>query len=322
MIPIKSIRVLIFSYVIVVLCFHHVSAETLNRVVAIVNDEVITLHELNQKIKEMTGSTPEALRRQDLDGYLETRRMVLEYIIDTRIAQEKIRELGIKITPKQIDATIERIKKDNQWTHEDLMARLDGQGVTYEKYQESIKSDLERVKLINFEVKSKIIIREEQITQYYEKHKKEFGREEKVHVASIFLMQKNPGNENRELFKKGEDILARLKNGENFGDLAREFSQGPGANEGGDLGEFNTSQLDPELRKVLENMREGGFSDLIIRPGGIQIVQLIEKQGAEIKPLEKVRPAIYNILFREEVNKRYNQWIKKLREKSYTKTIF
>jgi len=69
-------------------------------------------------------------------------------------------------------------------------------------------------------------------------------------------------------------------------------------------------------------MNEGECSDLIVRPGGIQIVKLIAKQRAEIKPFEKVRRAIYDILFKEEVDKRYNPWIKKLRETSYTKIIF
>ena len=319
----RSMGVLIFS-VIMLLCAHYVSAETLNRVVAIVNDEVITLHELNQKIKEMTGSKPEDLSVMDQNRYLETRRTILELIINERITQEKVRELGIKVTSKQVDAAIENIKSDNQWTHEQLKAMLEKSGLTYEKYREKIKKDLERHRLINFEVRSKIIIREEHISDYYRKHKEEFSSEGKVHIASIFLALKNPEDDEeiRELYKKGEGILTKLRMGADFKELAKKFSEGPGAAEGGDLGVFKTEQLEPELRKILEALSEGGFSELMVRPNGIQIIMLIKKEKAEVKPFEEVRNAILGILFREEVDKRYKPWIKELRERSYTKIIF
>jgi len=314
----------IFAIIILFFCLHHLYAETLNRVVAIVNDEVITLHELNKKIKEMTGRAPEDLRLENEDKYLQTRQLILNLLVDDKIAQGKISELGIKVTPKHIDATIEKIKNDNQWTHEDLLVNLDRQGLTYEKYRDNIKKELERIRLINIEVKSKILIREEQIRQYYQEHKETFGTKEEIHLAGIFLIRKNPEDEGelRELHKKGEDILARLKKGEDFGILAVEFSQGPGVNEGGDLGKFKTSQLDPELGKVVENLPEGSVSDLIIRPNGVQIIKLLKKQEGKIKPFEDVRNAIFAILYKEEVNNRYMSWIQELREKSYTKIIF
>ena len=320
----RSTGVLIVVSVIMLLCAHYVSAETLNRVVALVNNEVITLHELNQKIKEMTGSRPEDLSLLDQNRYLETRRTVLELMIDERITLDKIQELGIKVLPRQIDAAIESIKKDNRLTQEDLKAKLEKEGITLERYREKIKKDLEHHRLINFEVRSKIIIREEHIEEYYRKHKKEFSSEGEVYLAHIFLVRKNPGDDEeiRELYKKGEKIITKLRMGDDFGELARKFSEGPGASEGGDLGVFKTEQLEPELRKVLEALPEGGFSELMERPNGIQIILLKKREEAEVKPLEEVRDAIFGILFREEVDKRYKPWIKELREKSYTKIIF
>jgi peptidyl-prolyl cis-trans isomerase SurA len=106
------------------------AAETCNRVVAIVNDDVITLHELNKKMKEITGLTPEDLRFQDEERYLQTRREVLELIINDRIAQEKIRELGIQVSEEQVDSAVERMKTENKLTQEDLVARLKREGLT------------------------------------------------------------------------------------------------------------------------------------------------------------------------------------------------
>ena len=301
-----------------------VSAEILNRVVAIVNDDVITLYELNQRIRAMTGSTAGELRDKDEERYLEARRKVLQFMIDEKCAQEKIREMGIKIPPEQIDARIEAIKNGNRWTHEDLLAMLKQEGITNEEFREKIKTDLERAELINYQVKSKIIIREEQITLYYEEHKKDFSSEEIVHLAGIFLIQRNPKDEeeSRRLKAKGEDILARLKNGEDFAELTKKFSQGPGADEGGDLGTFKADQLEPELRKAVAGIEEGGFTDLIIKANGIQILKLIKRQKAEARLLEEVRETIYATLYQQEVDRRYEAWIQELRKETYTKIIF
>jgi len=302
----------------------HLSAQTFNRVVAIVNEDVITLHELNKKVREMTGLTPDGLSSRDKKTYLETRRKILEILINEKITQAKVQELGIHVTPLQIDAAIERIKAHNQWTHEDLIARLREKGLTYETYRENMKKDLERFRLINSVVQSKIILREEQIKQYYENHKEEFSSEETVHLAGIFLMRKNPKDEDeiRELSRKMEHILARLSKGEDFGELAKKFSQGPGAREQGDLGFFQTAQLEQELRKVIEDMPEGGISAPIVRANGIQTVKLIKRQDAKVKPFKEVRDVIYMMLYKDEVNKNYASWIKELRESSYTKINF
>jgi peptidyl-prolyl cis-trans isomerase SurA len=307
------------------LIFHgFVRAEIANRVVALVNSELITLYELNKRIRNVTGRDPSDLKVKDERAYLETRRQILDILINEKIALEKVREFGIKVTPKEVDAAIERVKQSNQLTQEDLVANLKNNGMTYEAYQEKIKSDLERAQLINFEVNSKIIIRDEEIKAYYDSHIDQFSSAEKVHLAAIFLKQENPSNEDEALalYRKGEEIASIIKGGENFAKIAKKVSQGPGAEEGGNLGFFKVSNLDPELTKVLKDMSPGDVSRPIIRPSGIQIIQLVGREGGRVRPFEEVRDAIYEILYREEINKRYSSWIKELRESAYLKIIF
>ena len=322
--PFRPIGLFFLVALVFVLGPDRVSGEVFNRVVAIVNDDVITLYELNQRIRLMTGTTAEKLREKDEERYLEARRKILQFMIDEKCAEEKIQEMGISIPPEQIDARIEMVKKRNRWTHEDLLATLKSEGMTIEEFREKIKTDLERVELINYQVKSKIVITEEQITRYYEENKKEFSSEEIVHLAGIFLIQRNPRDEEESLRlkAKGEEILARLKSGEDFAALCKAFSQGPGADEGGDLGTFKADQLEPELKKAVASIEEGGFTDLIIKPNGIQILKLIKRQGAEARPFEEVRESIFATLYQQEVNRRYEVWIKELRKETYTKIIF
>lgn len=322
--PFKIFFLLIAFAVFTLLSHQLVFAEIRNRVVAIVNNEVITLYELNTRTRALTGLDPTELELKDKKQYLETRRKILDILIEEKIANEKARELGIKLTPEQVDAAIEKIKKDNQLTHEDLIANLKRQGISYDSYREVIRNDLERMQLINLEVKSKIIIREEKISEFYDKNKDQFSSHEKVRLAGIFLGLKDPSNlrEASFLHQKAQDIFNRLKTGEDFGELASEVSQGPGAKEGGDLGIFRTMELDPRLQEAIRELPEGSIGEPITTRSGIQIIKLLERQKGRTKPLEEVKDAIYAKLYQEEVNKRYSSWIKKLREKAYTKIIF
>lgn len=298
----KSITVLLLSSVIVTVTpFHGRAAEIFNRIVAVVNDDVVTQYELNQEILRNTGSTSDALKAQDDEGYIELRRNVLDMMVNERCAQEKAKELEIEVKEKEVDDRIERIKKDYHWTQEDLLATLSADGMTYDEYREEIKKALERDRLISAEIMARIVIREEEIRRYYEEHQADFVTEETVHVAGIFMTSKN--------LEEAQDVLTRLKNGEDLAMLT-------------DLGTLETNRLDPELKKVVDALNVGEVSDLIVRPNGIQIIKLLEKQDKGIKPLEEVEEAIRSTLYEQEIDKRYTAWIKDLRKDAYTKIIF
>ena len=277
------------------------TSEIFNRIVAIVNDDVITLLELNKKFKELTGLTPNDMRRQSESGFQDTRRKILNLLIDEKIAKGKIQELGIRVSEEQINATIEKIKSDNQWTQENLVAILEADGVTYEEYWDEVKKSFEQDRLISEEVMAKVIIREEEIRRYYEEHSADFATEESVHLAGMIIASRNT--------EEAEAVLARLKNGEDLEELI-------------DLGTLKTDLLDPELKKVVDALNVGEVSDLIFRPNGIQIIRLLERHGKGVKPFEEVKEAIRAIIFEEEVNKRYAAWVEDLRKQAYTKIIF
>ena len=300
------------------------AAEVCNRVVAVVNNDVITLYELNNRMKEMTGVPPEELMLKSDAMYRDARQKILELLIDEKIAQAKIKELRIQVSDRQVDNYVEKLKRDNQLTQEDLVAGLEKEGLSYEKYRERIKRDIERAQLIEYEVRSKIIIREETIQKYYEEQKGTFGVAEKVQLAGIFLMRKNLKSEEemRELYRKAQEIAAKLKAGADFSQMAGSYSEGPGAKEGGDLGQFTVDHLEPGLKSVVEALPEGGISDPLVRPNGIQLIKVTKKQTGKIRSLEEMKEAIYGILYQEEVNRRYQNWIKELRESAYTRVVF
>jgi len=316
-----------FCAVLIILLFvswRAQASETCDRVVAVVNNDIITLYELNTKMKEISGIDAADLKKKDEQQFFLARWKVLDMLIDNRLAEAKARELGIKVTPDEVDKAIERLKKRNGISQEELFASLKSRGLTFDRYRENVKKELQRVQLINYEVKSKIIIRDEKIKQYYEEHKKDFSSPGEVHLAAIFLKKQKPGRQgdDEDILQKARDIVSTLRQGADFGALARKYSQGPGAEEGGDLGVFKTSELDETLARVANALPAGGISDPIMRDTGVQIVKVINKQEPGLKPLTQVREQIYDTLYREEVNKRFASWIKNLRDKSYIKVLF
>lgn len=296
--------------------------EIANRVVAVVNSDIITLYELNARMKELTGLAPDDLRRRDEKGYFETRRRILDLLIDEKLTQEKVRELGIKVTPKEIDAAIEDIKRTKNLTQEDLIAGLKQRGLTYEAYRENLKGEIERMRLVGYEVRSKIIIREEMIKEYYERHQAEFTKDERVRLAVILLANQKPGSGGDKLSGRIEEVTNRLREGEDFAELAKRFSDGPGAGEGGDLGFFKVAELDAQLQKLVSDLKEGEVRGPVERPNGIQFIKLLARESGGVRPFEETKEAIYDALYREEVNRRFASWIKELRERAYTKVIF
>ncbi len=300
-----------------------VHAQNANRIVAFVNDDVITLYELHNKIREMTGYDVTLLRERNPRQYHDTRRMVLERLIEDRIAQNKIQEIGIQVGESEVDGAIDRIKRENRWTENDLESMLKSQGLSREEYRERIKQEIQRHKLVDFEVKSRIIVRDEDIEAYYEENKDQFQRKPGVELSTIFLLHKNPGDSQAaaELETKAADILDRLRKGADFGRMAVAHSDGPAAKEGGYLGRFDPDQLEPEVREIIDKTPEGGVSDLIIKPNGIQIVKVLDKGGTGVVPLERARDAIHRILLNEEMERRYDKWIEGLKEKAYTRIL-
>jgi len=319
-------RVIFFVslFIASVLPWDPADAEIRNRVVAIVNDEVVTLHELNDRLQELTGIPPDEFRARSEDQYLDARRRVLDMLINEKIALEKIKELDIKVSEKAVDAAIERVKMENQLTHEDLLAKLKADGTSYRAYKEEVKRELERMQLINQEVKSKIFLREEDLKDYYEEHMDEFCTKARIRLAMIFLRQKDLSNqaEAEALQKEARALLTRLDQGEDFGDLARKFSDGPGAQDGGDLGNFEMSELSPQMAKIVQGLAPGEVSAPIAVPDGVQIIKVVEKHEGGVKPFEQVKDAIHRILFRQELDKKYSAWLKRLKENAYTKIIF
>lgn len=299
--------------------------ETVDRIVAVVNDDVITLYELNQSLQPYAEriKTLGYSSNQEHTMLFKVREEVLRKLIDEKIEDQRIKHLNIVMSEQEVDQTIERIKESNYLTDEEFRTGLKAEGLTIDKYRERLKAQLLRSKLVNREIKSKIVITNEDIKTYYDSHSEKYGGETKYHLRNI-LMRVSPladAIEKRRVKEEIEAVLAKLKNGEPFENLVAAYSESPLASEGGDLGLFTLDKLSPTLREAVKDLKAGELTPVLDTEHGYQIFLVQEVIQIPGKPLEQVTPEIERILFDKIVDERFQAWLEELREHSLIKTI-
>ncbi len=300
-------------------------AEIVDRIVAVVNDEVITLIELNNTLKPYMEKIQSLGYPQDKEQELlfKVRKDMLDRLINQKIEDQEIKRSKVEISEEQVDKTIERVKETNYLTDEQLRAALAKDGLTIEEYRSKIKDQILRERLVALKVKSKIVITKEDIKAYYEKHIKEYGGKQKYHLRNIIM--KVPlflGSEKKlEIKAKMDEILEKLKAGESFKALAAKYSESPAASDGGDLGEFEFDALSPQLQNAIEKIKPGEFTSVLDTDQGYQIFFIEEIVNTPGKTLEEMSPEIERILFNESIDNKYQAWIGNLRKESVVKII-
>jgi len=324
-----SIYCIIYAFLFVTFGFPLIakaeSTEIVDRIVAVVNDDIITLFELN-RLFEPYAEKVRALGYQidkERKMLFKVREDVLSRLIDQKIKDQEIKRFNITISEKEIDQTIERIKEANFYTDEDLRAALANDGLTMEEYREQIKEQILRTKLVNLKIKSKIVITEDDIKSYYENHQDKYGGKKKYQLRNI-IMKVSPfadEKEKLEIKTKMDAILDKLNEGQSFETLAMTYSESSLAVEGGDLGLFGLDELSLQLQDTIKEMKTGEFTPVLDTDHGYQIFFIQEIVNTPGKSLEEVLPKIEKILYNEILEKKFLSWVEDLRKQSVIKII-
>jgi peptidyl-prolyl cis-trans isomerase SurA len=288
-------------------------AEVANRIVAVVNNEIITSHELDRFIKSLNITDLGRMNQE------ETQKQLLLQLIDKKLVEAQVKRLGIQISKEEVDRAVARLRNEQGFTrNEDFTAALAKGGLTEGDLRNRLKEQLQRVRLISREIGSKIVVPEQKIKEYFEKNKAKYRKTEGVRLGEIILL--NPGKASAEekdkIKQKAEEIWERLKKGEDFAELARKFSQGSTAAQGGDLGVFALKEIDSNLKATITQLKPGEVSKVLPYPQGWQIVKVIAHQENQDATLAEVKEQIQEVLFQEEVELRFGQWVKQLKSRA------
>ena len=288
-----------------------ISTNNVNGVMAKVNNYVITLQELYGSMAQLSRST--TMSAQEL------REEVLNILIDNKLILSDYENSGFAIPESYFDDAFEQNIKDRFADRVSFIKTLQSEG----KQIDEVKKEFKEQTIINIMASQKIgqqiSISPYKIERYYEQHKENYLLKERVNLRMIIIPSR--GANDPQAMATAEMVHEKILDGGNFADLAREYSTGVQAKEGGLMGWADRDEMRKEISAVAFDMEVGETSNLIKTPNAIFIVRVEEKEPEHVEPLSKVREQIEKDLRGEETAARRKQWIDSLRRKSFVRTF-
>jgi peptidyl-prolyl cis-trans isomerase SurA len=292
-------------------------ARVVDRVAAVVNGDPVTLSELVERAgadyqraeEQRAGEARERALARALKA-------AFDQIVAERLFAAEAKTLQVEATESQVDAAVEDIKRRNKFTDQQLEMALQEQGLSKSGFRDAVKRDLEAFQILNLKVKSRVKVSDEDLRNYYQTHAREFAAEEQVRIRHLFLAFPSGAGASEEAKVKaeGEKILARLAAGEDFAEVARQRSDGPGKAEGGDLGFVKKGALKAELDRAAFALAAGQVSGLVRTPSGYHILKAEDRRTGGAKPFDEVKEAIRDRLTSEQLETYRAQYVAELRK--------
>ena len=299
--------------------------EVIDRIVAVVNSDIITLYDLNRALKPYEENI-KALgyaQEKERQTLYQVRKDLLDKLIDSTLADQEIERAQITVDEGDIDITIERIKEARALTDEQLREGLARQGMSLAEYRKEIKEQILRTKLVNREVKSKIVITKEDVKAYYDSHPDKYGGEKKYYLYNVFirLSQAAEASEREDALRQLENAMEKLNQDFSFEDLVDQLKDSTSRIQGTELGLYRLEELSEQLRGAVARLKAGEFTEALDTDFGPQIIYLQKIQETPSKSLDEIESEIEEILYNESVNNRYQDWLDELRQRSLIKII-
>ncbi len=290
----------------------------------ITRSEVIKSREQTiQEIHEKLGNGPQAdeeIKKHDKD--------LLRDMIDQQLLVQKAQDLGISGDTELIKRLDEIRKSMNLPDMDALEKAATAQGVSYEDFKQNLRNQIVTQMVIQREVGSHIQITPEEVKKFYDQHQKEFERPETIRLSEILISTQQPSVDKNSpgladaqtlaaAQKKADEALAAIKGGQKFEDVAKKYSDGPTAAQGGDLGEFKRGTMAKELEDRTFAMKPGDVTDVIRTRQGFVILKVTEHYPAGVPPMKAVEPNIQEALYYDKLQPALREYLTKLREQAY-----
>jgi peptidyl-prolyl cis-trans isomerase SurA len=290
------------------------AAEVVDRIVAEVNDEIITMSELqsaSKSIEAQSGINPKGKEGKEIE------RQMLEALIDRKLAKAEAKRRGIVLEDKEMAAALENFKKRNNLPNDEALNEALGKaGMTMKELKQNIADQITQDRLVTIAVGAKAAVNEAEVRRVYDEHYKGGGSAQ-MHLRVIKMAYPSGMTEaqKEDMKKKAETVMMEVKNGASFPEMAAKYSL-----QEADVGFVNTSDMEPRLAEFLGRLKPKEVGPALT-PEGIQLIQLVERRSGQARSYEEAAPEIRRILQQKETEKRFSQWVKTLREKAHIKIM-
>lgn len=293
-------------------------------IVARVNNDIITTSDLQKAdaaLRQEISQECQGCPAEKVDAEYKTRsKDLLRDLIDQDLLVQRAKDEGVSVETDLIKHLDDVRKENNLASLDDLEKAVESQGLSWEDYKSQIRDNLLTQEVIRRDVGSRINISDSDSRAYYDAHQQEFVKPEEVVLAEIFLSTegKSP-QEMASVEVKADDIHKRLVNGDDFNELAKRYSEGSTAANGGDLGTFQHGQLSKQIEDAVFKLDKGQMTDVIQTKTGFEILKVEAHYVAGQQPYEKVQEDIMNRIYMQRVQPALREYLAQLREESYVK---
>ena len=282
--------------------------EVVDRIVGIVNGQIITLHDLHLKMQPILFQTRgRTLDPQEQAALEEVRKRIFNEIINSKLIEQEAERLKMKISDTEVENHIRQLKEANGLSEERMKEELRLQGLDEVSFREKIRQDILRHQVLVYMVQRKVAITDEDIERYYQSHKKDFVSSRQVVFQFILLPTEKEILALEQTIKDG---------GADFGEQAKKYSQGLDVDEQGNIGPVDLNVLDATLRNRLKSLTEQEMSEPFSFAGNWALLKLVRLVTQEPTSRKDVREKIRDILFKPLVDKRFDEFMQELRGKA------
>lgn len=310
-----------FIFALTFLVFSTVAqAELVERVVAIVNNSIVTktdLDDFKQKLKTGGLVDDSLLKMQDPKMLLSSEEALVNHMIDERVIDSEIARLGMAVTIEKVEQEIRSVTARNGITRAQLKSELAKRGVKFSDYQDFIRTTLERQALIDREVASRIKISDEDIANFYlSQNEKSDSQVYEYRLAHILIKNKSRGGQS--VKQRIELVQRKLQEGsKSFTELASQFSEDPNFSQGGLLGAFKAGEMIPAMEKGIRGLDVGGVSPPVQTPMGFHLLKVLKKTLVADPKMMAQKGKIQNILYAKAFKDQFRKWLDEKREDAF-----
>jgi peptidyl-prolyl cis-trans isomerase SurA len=281
---------------------------------------VITLSELDEMGKPLLDQVRQTASPAEREERLKkARREILDHFIESKLLEEEMKKRKIEVSDRDVDAAVNDVLKASNLTEENLKKALAREGMTLSAYRQKVREELGKMRLVSREIKSKIVIDDEELRKRYQENPEKYSEPLEVQIQQVFfpVPQNAPKDQVAAVRREALTILERARRGDDFTQLAKVYSRGPEASEGGVLGYFKKQELVREVEEAGFKLKPGEISDLVRSPAGFHILKVLDRKGGEPRPFAEVRNRIREEAMQEESEKKFNAWMKDLKSKAH-----
>ena len=288
-------------------------AEVVERILAVVNDEVITKSEVDQMAKAMQGQPGVKLPGNPKD----LQKDLLEALIMQKLAKAEAKRRGITVSDKEVDQAFAEFKKRNNIDSDDVLAKaLAKEGMTIKGLKQQISDQMTQERLVGIVAAGKAVVTDKEVHDFYDKDYPKTGGGQ-IHLK-VLNMPFPPGAtdaQKQEIKNKAEMILQEYHKGVSWDQLRDKYNVALQ-----DMGFIAESDLDPELAQFLGKVKTGETAP-VQTLSGFQLVQVVDRKDAKTRSFEEAAPQIREMLLRREMEKTFKEWIKGQRDRSAIKIM-